>query len=49
MQHTLESYRIFPLVAWTLVIAFSLLTVHLAYELQAATKSMVEASSQSIE
>lgn len=34
MHNTLESYRIFPYVAWTLVIGFSLFTVLLTKQLE---------------
>lgn len=34
MNHTLESYKIFPYVAWTLVIGFAIFTYMLTVRLQ---------------
>jgi hypothetical protein len=34
MNHTLESYRIFPFVAWALVIGFAVFTYMLTTQLQ---------------
>lgn len=34
MNHTLESYRIFPFVAWALVIGFAVFTYMLTVRLQ---------------
>ncbi len=31
MNHTLESYRVFPYIAWVLVIGFALFTLNLTY------------------
>lgn len=33
MQHTLESQKLFPIVAWALVISFALFVGHLALKL----------------
>lgn len=34
MQHTLESYKVFPYVAWALVIGFALFTYTLTRQLE---------------
>jgi hypothetical protein len=34
MHHTLESYKAFPYVAWTLIISFTLFTYTLVVQLQ---------------
>ena len=34
MQHTLESYKVFPYVAWTLVVGFALFTYSLTRQLE---------------
>ena len=34
MNHTLESHKFFPVVAWTLVVSFTLFTIMLTYQLK---------------
>lgn len=39
-QFVLEKYRLFPYVAWTLIICFTLFTAHLALTLQKETAAL---------
>ncbi len=48
MNHTLESYRIFPFIAWTLVIGFAVFTYMLTVRLQ-ENLSNVDSSLSDIE
>jgi hypothetical protein len=38
MNHTLESHKFFPVVAWVLVVSFTLFTVTLTYQLKEAAE-----------
>ncbi len=39
-EHSLESLRFFPLVAWILVICFAFFVVHMTIELKNATRDL---------
>ena len=43
-KRALESYRVFPYIAWTLVIGFSLFVINLASELGNVTKNIEDRS-----
>jgi len=47
MNQPLESYKLFPAVAWTLIIAFSAFTVSLTYNLKIEAESLATVSDTS--
>jgi len=49
MQHTLESQRSFPYIAWITVVGFAFFTFTLSLELKAAASDLSEYSDRNVE